>query len=263
MKNLAFHSLIRWEIIVPAILATSLIHFSLKGWENVLCELGSENFEREMIQSTDLSNSTVWFFFVFPLRWSHSWLQTITSFPLRRPANDFTSPVSNTTPSSGTAIGMLHIGESWWRMSLLLVPIRGYMVQYVIGPMLVSTLMCHAPSRLTFPDPPPSGTELLKMGSKFRYSDRTLHQLRKEGFNVKEQPRFSRVSSRNWSHRYNMHPVTEHRVTVDDAERPNRQAPTKPPRRPVSGVMPALKRTRWLRRRGGRRTGVSTECWWG
>ena len=41
IKNLAFRSLLRWKVIIP-ILATSLIHFSSKGWENVLPELGSE-----------------------------------------------------------------------------------------------------------------------------------------------------------------------------------------------------------------------------
>ena len=44
MKNLAFHSLLRWKIILP-VLAASLIHFSLKSWENVLFELGSERVE--------------------------------------------------------------------------------------------------------------------------------------------------------------------------------------------------------------------------
>lgn len=73
-------------------------------------------------------------------------------------------------------------------------------------------------SRLTFPDPPSSGISLLKMGSKFRYSDRTLHQLRKEGFSIKNQPKFQRVSSRNWSQRYHVAPTTEHRIFVDEDE---------------------------------------------
>ena len=34
MKNLAFHSLLRWKLISLPILTTS--HFSLKGWENIL-----------------------------------------------------------------------------------------------------------------------------------------------------------------------------------------------------------------------------------
>ena len=42
MKNLAFHRLLRWKIIIPQILTTSLIHFSLRGWESVLFELGTE-----------------------------------------------------------------------------------------------------------------------------------------------------------------------------------------------------------------------------
>ena len=40
MKNLAFHSLLRWKIIVLAILTTSLIHFFIRGWENLFFELG-------------------------------------------------------------------------------------------------------------------------------------------------------------------------------------------------------------------------------
>ena len=43
MKNLACHSLLRWKMIILPILATSFMHFSLKGWENVLFELGSES----------------------------------------------------------------------------------------------------------------------------------------------------------------------------------------------------------------------------
>ena len=43
MKNLAFHSYYSYEgwLILP-ILTKSLIHFFLRGWENVLFELGSE-----------------------------------------------------------------------------------------------------------------------------------------------------------------------------------------------------------------------------
>ena len=41
MKNLAFHSLLRQKMIILPILTTSLIHFSLQGWENVLFELES------------------------------------------------------------------------------------------------------------------------------------------------------------------------------------------------------------------------------
>ena len=39
MENLAFHSLLRWKMIIPSTLTTSPIHFSLKGWENVRFEL--------------------------------------------------------------------------------------------------------------------------------------------------------------------------------------------------------------------------------
>ena len=42
MKNLPFHSLLRWKMIILPILTTSLIHFTLKGWENVPFEHGSD-----------------------------------------------------------------------------------------------------------------------------------------------------------------------------------------------------------------------------
>lgn len=53
------------------------------------------------------------------------------------------------------------------------------------------------------------------MGSKFRYSERTLYQLHKEGHPVKEQPKFNRVSSLNWSRRYQMPSLSETRIYVD------------------------------------------------
>ena len=37
MKNWGFHSLLRRKMIILPIITTSLIHSSLKGWENVLC----------------------------------------------------------------------------------------------------------------------------------------------------------------------------------------------------------------------------------
>ena len=40
MKNLAFHSFLKWKMIILPILTISLIHSSLEGWENVLFELG-------------------------------------------------------------------------------------------------------------------------------------------------------------------------------------------------------------------------------
>ena len=42
MRNLAFHSLLRWKMIVLLILTTTLLNFSLEDWENVRFELGSE-----------------------------------------------------------------------------------------------------------------------------------------------------------------------------------------------------------------------------
>ena len=45
MENLAFHCLLRWTMIMLPILTTSLIHFSLYGWENGLFELGGERVQ--------------------------------------------------------------------------------------------------------------------------------------------------------------------------------------------------------------------------
>ena len=39
MENLTFHSLLRWKMIILPILTTLLVHFFLKGWENVLWNL--------------------------------------------------------------------------------------------------------------------------------------------------------------------------------------------------------------------------------
>jgi len=61
----------------------------------------------------------------------------------------------------------------------------------------------------------------MKKGSKFRYSDRTLYQIRKEGVPVvQEPPKFMRVSSRNWSERYE--PATTEIIVVADEERRKR-----------------------------------------
>ena len=45
IKNLAFHSLPKRTMIILPILTTSLMHFFLKGWENVLFELGSKTLK--------------------------------------------------------------------------------------------------------------------------------------------------------------------------------------------------------------------------
>lgn len=97
--------------------------------------------------------------------------------------------------------------------------------------------------RLTFADPPPSrSTSLLTMGSKFRYSDRTLYQLHKEGHPVKEQPKFNRVSSLNWSRRYQMPSLSETQIYVKDDEGK---------KRPMSeGDMPS--KMPWYLRQGGK-----------
>ena len=48
MRNLAFHSLLRWGMIILPILTTSLTHFSLKGWESGLFSLfGSERVNQD------------------------------------------------------------------------------------------------------------------------------------------------------------------------------------------------------------------------
>ena len=62
MKNLAFHSLLRWKIILLPILTTSLIHFSLKGWENVvvLFEHGSERANGHKILTSSEARSSWW-----------------------------------------------------------------------------------------------------------------------------------------------------------------------------------------------------------
>ena len=49
MKNLAFHSLLRWNMIILPILTTSLHIFSLRGCENVLFELGSERVDDQWV----------------------------------------------------------------------------------------------------------------------------------------------------------------------------------------------------------------------
>ncbi|XP_073258250.1 uncharacterized protein [Porites lutea] len=101
----------------------------------------------------------------------------------------------------------------------------------------------HTFFRLTFSDPPPSrSTSLLKMGSKFRYSERTLYQLHKEGHPVKEQPKFNRVSSLNWSRRYQMPSLSETRIYVDEKD-------DDPRKRPLSeGDLPL--RAPWLSKGG-------------
>ena len=66
--NLAFHSLLRWKMTILPILTTSLIHFSLKGWENVLFELGSErvnvNHDFKRCTSSFCSDLKLFYFFL-------------------------------------------------------------------------------------------------------------------------------------------------------------------------------------------------------
>lgn len=63
------------------------------------------------------------------------------------------------------------------------------------------------------------------MGSKFRYSERTLYQLHKDGHPVKQQPKFNRVSSLNWSRRYQMPSLSETRIYVDEKDDDPRKRP--------------------------------------
>lgn len=82
----------------------------------------------------------------------------------------------------------------------------------------------HTFFRLTFSDPPPSrSSSLLRMGSKFRYSDRTLYQLHKDGQPIKDQPKFNRVSSLNWSRRYQMPSLSETRIYVKEDDESNKR----------------------------------------
>ena len=63
------------------------------------------------------------------------------------------------------------------------------------------------------------------MGSKFRYSDRTLYQLHKDGHPIKDQPKFNRVSSLNWSRRYHMPSLSETRIYVDEKDEDRKKRP--------------------------------------
>lgn len=89
---------------------------------------------------------------------------------------------------------------------------------------LLQTQSCLFCVRLTFSDPPPSrSSSLLRMGSKFRYSDRTLYQLHKDGQPIKDQPKFNRVSSLNWSRRYQMPSLSETRIYVKEDDESNKR----------------------------------------
>ena len=71
-KNFTFHRLLRWKMIILQTLTTALIHFSLKGWENVLFELASERVNPVLIcwrQLPSGSERTVSFFLFFVFCW--------------------------------------------------------------------------------------------------------------------------------------------------------------------------------------------------
>ena len=72
-----FISLVRWKmIILPILTNTSPIHFSLKGWENVLLELGSESLR--VTNSLAVFSSQNWLVTLIAFRWHRS------SLPLMR-----------------------------------------------------------------------------------------------------------------------------------------------------------------------------------
>ena len=74
MKNLAFHSLLKWEIIILPILTTSLIHFSSNVWENVLFELESE---RANIESSNFKTaSSQW----HAIKWMRAFILALSPF---------------------------------------------------------------------------------------------------------------------------------------------------------------------------------------
>ena len=52
MENLAFHSFLRWKMILLPILTTSLIRYSLKGWESLLFGFGSERVKFPNVTSS-------------------------------------------------------------------------------------------------------------------------------------------------------------------------------------------------------------------
>ena len=52
-ENLAFHSLLRWKMIILPILTTSLTLFLFRGWENVLFELGSNRVNMRGMYKAD------------------------------------------------------------------------------------------------------------------------------------------------------------------------------------------------------------------
>ena len=57
-ENLAFHTLLRWKMIILPILPTSPIQFSLKGWENVLFELGVKGLMEKLLCLLQLTQNT-------------------------------------------------------------------------------------------------------------------------------------------------------------------------------------------------------------
>ena len=54
MKNVAFHGSLKLTLIILPILTASLIHFSLKGWENVLFERLSKRVELRLLLNAAL-----------------------------------------------------------------------------------------------------------------------------------------------------------------------------------------------------------------
>ena len=105
MENLAFHSLPRWKMIILPIFTTSLIHFSLKGWENVLFELGrserlnpftpeSDQCQNSPAASQEIWHHTVWRTWLFIAYSDEKWLYY--KFSLHHSYNRFLKGWENT-----------------------------------------------------------------------------------------------------------------------------------------------------------------------
>ena len=126
MKNSALHTSI-WKIIIPPILTTSLMYFSLKGWENVLFELGVNGLILSLIES-DLSNvesfarlqlrgvektegqrqGEAWYCF-----WKRWWILVSISFAIRLYLRQHFTTGSRTAPPIGRSNLKLFFLTGW------------------------------------------------------------------------------------------------------------------------------------------------------
>ena len=119
MKNLAFHSLLRRKMILLPILTTSLIHFSLKGWENVPFELGNERVKRSAPSSFCRVTAPRLRTAVQRFRWRSAYL--LSAFLARLPSwKSLLDQVSGTSVQSLSVNPHRHYFWSW-------APSPGYM----------------------------------------------------------------------------------------------------------------------------------------